>query len=34
LANVDESDDMDCELAKDGTDDVDVEDIVLRALFG
>jgi len=32
--DVDKSDDVDCELAEDGTDDVRVEDVGLRAFFG
>lgn len=32
--DVDERDDMDGELAEDGTDDVRVEDVGLRTLFG
>jgi len=34
MENVVESDDVDCELAEDGTDDVGVEDVGLRAFFG
>jgi hypothetical protein len=34
LRDVDEGGDVDGELAEDRTDDVDVEDVVLRALFG
>jgi hypothetical protein len=33
LRNVDECGDVDGELAEDGTDDVDVEDVVLGSLF-
>lgn len=34
LRDVDQGDDVDRELAEDGADDVDVEDVVLWALFG
>ena len=34
LGHVDEGDDVNGELAEDGTDDVEVEDVVLGALFG
>ena len=34
LRDVDEGGDVDCELAEDGADDVDVEDVVLGTFFG
>jgi hypothetical protein len=34
LADVDEGDDVDGELTKNRTDDVDVEDVMLRTLLG
>jgi hypothetical protein len=34
VGDVDQSDDVDCELAEDGWDDVPVPDVVLWSLFG
>lgn len=34
VGDVDEGDDVDCELAKDGADDVGVENVGLGAFFG